>query len=246
MNATFILNISERRIFMNYGYIRISTKYQSIERQERNIRAMCPDPELKLIVEVYTGSTQERPKWRKYYPKFQAGDCVYFDSVSRMARNADEGVKDYQDLYQRAVDLFFYVERGIDTIVYREASQVRLPRTGTEIDIILKAIEEYQMQLAERQIRIAFEQAEKELEDLHQRTKEGLETARLNGKILGRPKGKHYITDKEVEAKRLMLKRAQEFGGDLKDSDCMRVIGISRGTYYRYKKELLCDAAQKN
>ena len=224
---------------MKYGYIRISTKFQSIERQERNIRSMCPDPELKLIIEIYTGSTQERPKWKKYYPLFQSGDEIYFDSVSRMARNADEGVRDYLDLYQRNVNLFFYVERGINTTVYRESSQIRLPRTGTEVDVILQAIEEYQLRLAEKQIRIAFAQAEKELEDLHQRTKEGIETARLNGKTLGRPKGIRYITEKEVRAKKIIQKRAKIFGGELNDSDCMKIAEISRGTYYKYKNELL-------
>lgn len=224
---------------MNYGYIRISTPYQNPERQERNIRAMCPDTDLKLIVEVYTGSTQDRPKWRRYYSIFQAGDNIFFDSVSRMGRDEDDGVKEYMDLYHREINLFFYVEPGITTDVYREASRIQLPRTGTDVDIILQAIEDYQMRLAENQIRIAFRQAQKELEDLHQRTKEGIETARLNGKVLGRPKGVRYITDKEVQAKRFIQKRARTFGGDLTDTDCMVLAGISRGTYYKYKKELL-------
>lgn len=224
---------------MNYGYIRISTPYQNPDRQERNIRSMCPDPNLKLIVEVYTGSTQDRPKWRRYYPIFQAGDNIFFDSVSRMGRDEDDGVKEYLDLYQREINLFFYVEPGINTVVYRAASRIQLPRTGTEVDIIIQAIEDYQMRLAENQIRIAFRQSQKELEDLHQRTKEGIETARLNGKILGRPKGIHYITDKEVQSKRFIQKRARAFGGDLTDTDCMKLANISRGTYYKYKKELL-------
>ena len=46
------------------------------------------------------------------------------------------------------------------------------------------------MKLAERQIFLAFQQAEKEVEDLHQRTKEGLETARLAGKQIGAVPGR--------------------------------------------------------
>ena len=41
------------------------------------------------------------------------------------------------------------------------------------------------MSLPKEQIRLAFEQSEKEVQDLHQRTKEGIETARLNGKQSG-------------------------------------------------------------
>lgn len=36
---------------------------------------------------------------------------------------------------------------------------------------------------------LAFEQAEKEVQDLHQRTREGIETAGLNGKQIDRSKG---------------------------------------------------------
>ena len=35
-----------------------------------------------------------------------------------------------------------------------------------------------------------------------------------------------------------MQKRAKSFGGDLSDSDCMKIIGVSRKTYYKYKKEI--------
>lgn len=91
---------------MNYGYIRISTKFQNVERQERNIRLMCPDPNLVIIKEIFTGSTQDRPKWRRYYPRFMPGDNIYFDSVSRMARDEDDGVKEYLDLYKRKVNLW--------------------------------------------------------------------------------------------------------------------------------------------
>lgn len=57
--------------------------------------------------------------------------------------------------------------------------------TGTNVDYILEGINKYLMSLAKEQIRLTFEQSEKEVEDLHQRTKEGIEKARLNGKQIG-------------------------------------------------------------
>lgn len=54
--------------------------------------------------------------------------------------------------------------------------------TNTDVDYILEGVNKYLMALAKRQIEIAFQQAEKEVEDLYQRTKEGIETARLAGK----------------------------------------------------------------
>ena len=89
--------------------------------RERNIRLMCPDPNLVIIKEIFTGSTQDRPSGGEYYPRFMPGDNIYFDSVSRMARDEDDGVKEYLDLYKRKVNLFFFVEPGINTDVYRES-----------------------------------------------------------------------------------------------------------------------------
>ena len=61
--------------------------------------------------------------------------------------------------------------------------------TGTNVDFILEGVNKYLMSLAKEQIRLAFEQSEKEVQDLHQRTKEGIETARLNGKQIGQKQG---------------------------------------------------------
>ena len=49
------------------------------------------------------------------------------------------------------------------------------------------------MALAKEQIRLAFDQAEKEVEDLHQRTREGIQTARLNGKQIGQRQGAKLV-----------------------------------------------------
>ena len=61
--------------------------------------------------------------------------------------------------------------------------------TGTNVDFILEGVNKYFMLLAKEQIRLAFEQSEKEAQDLHQRTKEGIETARLSGKQIGQRQG---------------------------------------------------------
>ena len=222
---------------MLYGYVRISTPGQNIDRQIRNIHRRYP---VALIVqEVYTGRTLDRPKWRKLLKQLKSGDIIIFDSVSRMARDAEEGFEEYQKLYASGIELIFLQEPHINTEVYRRALQVCIPKTGTKVDVILEAVETYLMLLAKEQIKIAFDQAQKEVDDLRQRTIEGIETARIDRKEEGKPTGRHYATEKEIQAKRLMQKRAKAFGGDLSDSDCMKVIGISRGTYYRYKKELL-------
>lgn len=63
--------------------------------------------------------------------------------------------------------------------------------TGTNVDIILEAVKKYLMALAKEQIKLAFQKAEDEVNYLHKRTSEGILTAKLNGKQIGRVKGKN-------------------------------------------------------
>ena len=95
------------------------------------------------------------------------------------------------------------------------------------------------MQLAKEQIRIAFEQAEKEVTDLHQRTKEGIETARLNGKQIGLVKGTKLTTKKSVIAKQQIVKYNKDFQGVLTNEETWKLVGISKNAFYKYKRELI-------
>lgn len=219
-----------------YGYARISRPQQSIERQIRNIKSEYP--EATVLQEAYTGTKMQRPEWVKLCRALKPGDTIVFDSVSRMSRNADEGVRTYFELLEKGISLTFLKEHYIDTAVYAENMKDRIELTGSDEDEIFKGLNNYFRKLAERQIRIAFEQSEKEVEDLHQRTREGLITAKLNGKQVGRAKGAKFETKKSIRAKEAIRKYSKDFGGSLNDIDTMKLIGISRNSYYKYKKQL--------
>ncbi len=67
-----------------FGYCRISTGLQNIERQEQNIRIAYPNA--VIVKEVYTGTKfQGKKELEKILDKVQAGDTIIFDSVSRMS-----------------------------------------------------------------------------------------------------------------------------------------------------------------
>lgn len=219
-----------------YGYCRISTKQQSIERQIRNIKAEYTDA--IIVTEVYTGTKQDRPEWNKLYKKVKHGDSIVFDSVSRMSRNAEEGFNLYEELFNKGIELTFLKEPHINTRTYKKALQNNVSMTGTNVDYILDGVNKYLMALAKEQIRLAFEQSEKEVQDLHQRTKEGIETARLNGKQIGQKQGAKLTTKKSIEAKKDILKYCKDFNGTLTDVECMKLIGLARNTFYKYKREL--------
>ena len=221
-----------------YGYSRISTSKQSITRQNRNILELYPTAVIKE--EVFTGTTTDRPVWTKLLKDVKPGDTIVFDSVSRMSRNAEEGVKEYLELYEQGVTLVFIKEPHINTDTYKKALNVDL---GIETDNevlkpILNGVKKALEVLATQQIQIAFEQSEKEVNDLSQRTVEGLITAKANGKILGRRVGSKVETKKAVENKAKIIKLSKSFNGSLSDKEVLDLLSIDRTTYYRYKKQI--------
>lgn len=225
-----------------FGYIRISTPQQNLQRQIRNILAEYP--QATIVEEIFTGRKfQGRKEFDKLIRKVHAGDTIIFDSVSRMSRNAEEGFAMYNELFGKGINLIFLKEPHINTDTYKSALHGGIPTTGTNIDCILDGINKYLLSLAKEQIRLAFEQSEKEVQDLRQRTKEGLQTARLSGKQIGQVRGSKLTTKKSITAKEIILKHNKTFGGSLNDAETITQAGISRKTFYKYKKELLLETA---
>jgi len=221
---------------MTYGYCRISTPAQSIDRQERNIKAVYPDAH--IIREAYTGKTMNRPEWVKLMKHIQSGDVIVFDSVSRMARDADEGIDSYMELMGKGIDLVFLKEPAVNTETYKSALKDSVPMTGTAVDLILAGVNAYLRELARVQIRIAFDQAQKEVDDLRERTREGMVTAKLNGREAGRKTGAVIETAKAKAAKEIILKRSKQFGGDCTVDEILKLADISRNSYFKYVREL--------
>ncbi|MBM6850123.1 recombinase family protein [Oscillibacter valericigenes] len=221
---------------MKYGYCRISRPKQSIERQIRNIKAQYQDS--VIVQEVFTRTRMDRRQWQLLMKRVKAGDTIIFDSVSRMSGNAEEGFAAYEELFNRGVNLVFLKEPHINTDTYKKALENNVQLTGSNVDYILEGVNRYLMELAKEQIRLAFEQSEKEVEDLHQRTREGIETARLNGKQIGRKKDAKITTKKSLAAKEIIRKHSRDFNGTLSDVEVMQLTGLSRNTYYKYKREL--------
>lgn len=204
-------------------------------------------PEIRdsaYYVEQYTGTTQQRPRWIALLRKVQPGDTIVFDSISRMSRDAAEGVKQYEELQQRGISLVFLNERYCDTDTYKAAASKSIPETGNQIaDIYIEATNRVIQILARRQIAIAFEQAQKETDDLHKRTRDGIAAAYRRRLEQGIPlpthnKGRKFETVKAAAAKCIIKQHSKQFGGTLSDAECIKIAGCSRNSYYKYKAEL--------
>lgn len=221
-----------------WGYIRVSTQKQSKSRQIENILREYPKAE--IIEETYTGKEIEgRKAFKKLLETVNKDDVIVFDEVSRMSRNAEEGFKIYEDLFNKGVNLVFLKEPMINTETYKRALTGSVNYTNSEIDVIIEGINKYLLLLAKEQIKLAFERSEAEINFLSNRTKEGLREARKNKPIGGTvKKGKTYETKKAIQAKRVILMKSARFNGSMNDTDTMKIAEVSRPSFYKYVKEL--------
>ena len=95
---------------MRYGYGRVSstTRYaggedgNSLEAQEKKLReAGCQE----IILEAYTGTKMERPKFTALIEKLQEGDTLIVCKLDRFARTASDGVNLIKELLARGVSV---------------------------------------------------------------------------------------------------------------------------------------------
>lgn len=230
---------------MYYGYIRVSTAQQKIERQKENLAAYFFDQgvkDYKIFEEKgISGTTHNRPNFQKLIKAAAEGDVIVFDEVSRMSRNATEGFALYQELYDKGVELVFLKEPHINTATYKKALANNVSMTNTNIDYILEGVNKYLMSLAKEQIRLAFDKAQSERDFLSQRTKEGMKYA----ENVGRPQGRTATTQKSIRSKITMLKTSLTFMGNMKDTEVIALLGITPNSYYKYKRELLKELETK-
>lgn len=232
---------------MIYAYCRVSTKHQELERQIINV--VKAYPEIKIISEKFTGTTTDRPEWSKLKAAVREGDTIVFDSVSRMSRNAEEGFRDYTALFDGNINLVFLKEPHINTDTYKQALERQIDSvidTGDKstdkfINAIMDAIKQYQLDLAEKQIQLAFEQSEKEVTDNHSRVKEGMAASGAGRKISKARTGSKYETKKAKDAKETILRLGKGFLGKLTDAEMMKQTGITHNSLYKYKTELRAE-----
>ncbi len=140
-----------------FGYCRVSTKTQSLERQFKNIKKEFGE-DVIFFSENFTGTTTERPEWKKLKSIIRKGDAIVFDSVSRMSRNSEQGTDLYFELVERGIKLIFLKEPYINSEVFNSNSSNKIEKSGEEIaDEYIEATNRVFKILAKRQIKIAFD-----------------------------------------------------------------------------------------
>ena len=193
---------------MVYGYCRVSTKEQNLDRQ---LLAMKEHdiPEKNLFCDKESGKDFERPAWQKLMKKLKSGDVLYIKSIDRLGRNYDEILKTWRIITEKDVGIVV-----LDMPILNTANDRDL--TGRLIaDIVLQLLSYV---------------AETERAFIKERQREGIEAAKARGVRFGR------MPKPRPEGWREALERV--WAGELTMTEAADLLNVPRTSLYYWMPDL--------
>lgn len=194
---------------MIYAYIRVSTKHQNIDRQYEEIKALDIDDKY-IYIDRESGKDFDRTKYQKLIKKLKKDDLLIIKSIDRLGRN-----------YHMILEEWSRITKTIGA----DIKVLDMPLLDTRIEgknLVGKFISDIVLQV------LSFV-AENERVNIKQRQAEGIRIAKEKGIKFGRPKAilprnTNEILDKYINK-------------ELNNIEAAKLIGISRGTFFRLVKE---------
>ncbi|MED5244022.1 recombinase family protein [Priestia aryabhattai] len=152
---------------INFGYIRVSTNEQNLDRQLEAIKPYLTD-EKYLYSDKASGKDMERDGFQNMLKAMREGDTLYIKSIDRLGRNKAQ-IKKYLEQFKK---------EGIRIKIIDLPTTMQEVPEGQEwvIDMINNII-----------IEVYTSMAEQERATILQRQREGIAVAKAKGKHLGRP-----------------------------------------------------------
>ena len=190
------------------GYIRVSTDKQTVDNQEHAILKYCSNSKLHVDewykLEMSSHRTPKQRRIEELLEALKSGDTLIVSELSRLARSVG----------QIAIIVDSLRENGVRFISLKESIEINGKKDiQTKVMITMFSL---------------FAEIERDL--ISERTKEGLDRARAQGKLLGRPKGRlgRSICDgKEDQIKDLMAKGVTK-------ANIARILGCSWPTLQNF------------
>ena len=195
---------------MKYGYARVSTIAQNLDRQLDELTKLGID-ESHIYTDKESGKDFDRKNYKKLIRKLKHGDVLFIKSIDRLGRN-----------YNMVLDAWRFLtkDKGVDIVV------IDMPLLDTRIEgknLVGKFIADVVLQV------LSFV-AENERETMRQRQSEGIRMAKLRGVKFGRP---------PLEIPQGFKTIAESYKkGEITSAEAVQLSGLTRGTFYRKLKLL--------
>lgn len=189
-----------------YGYARVSTREQNLDRQIAALREYIPD-ERDIITDKESGKSMDRPGYQYLRERLlREGDTLVVKSIDRLGRNA----------FQIKEELQRFRRMGVTVQI------IDLPTTMTDWPDEQKLIGEMINNIL---IEVYSMIAEQERLTIRQRQAEGIAAAKAKGKNLGR----RAVQPPEEFGEVVRRWRA----GEITAAEAMRQTGVKKTTFYK-------------
>ena len=187
---------------MDFGYARVSTSDQNLDLQ---IDALLREGVKKenIFIDKVSSTSEERNGLAKVWGILREGDTLRVWKLDRLARSLIHFTKLMNQLEEKEVKFKSITEPFIDTTEKSSHSSFLINMFA------------------------ALAQLERDI--IIERTKAGLASARLRGRVLGAPKG----LSKKNQKKAILCEEYFKEGRMTVTEICSR-LDISRATYYKY------------
>lgn len=192
---------------MKYGYARVSSEQQNLDRQLVEMAEQGIAPE-NIFKEKKSGKDFDREEYNRLLETVKEGDIIYILSIDRLGRNYDEILKQWQ---------YITKELKVDICVL---DMPLLNTAAKNEDLTGKFV-------ADLVLQILSYVAQKERESIKRRQSEGIKIARVDGKFR-----QMQATDEEFFAMKELVDK-----GEVTVAEACRRLGIkSRITWYNRLK----------
>lgn len=195
---------------MKYGYVRVSTAQQHIDRQIDALLELGLD-QSSIYIDYESGKDFNRRNYKKLIRKLKKDDLVIIKSIDRLGRDYNMIIEEWRLITK---------EKEADIMV------IDMPLLDTRIEgknLVGKFISDIVLQV------LSFV-AQNERETMRVRQAEGIKTAKARGVKFGRPR----ITlpnNFEIVARQYLNK-------EITNKKACEILGMTRGSFFRYMKEL--------
>ncbi|MGL5712168.1 MAG: recombinase family protein [Paraclostridium sp.] len=194
---------------MTYGYCRVSTKHQSLQRQI-NALINYGITERFIFSDKYTGTTLNRSGLSELLSVVKSGDTIVIKEIDRLGRNR----KETKEL------IIFLIKNDIELIC------LDMPYLKEFIIDKIKESEGFLEIMANALLDVILEVAQQERKKIVDRTTEGRKNAILEGRKFGR-KSKVSIEVFKVYYDKFLRR-------EMKAIEIQRELNISKQSYYNY------------